>query len=93
MSDLSSVLTWKHPTTEWTVSDNVVVEFAGGVPSAETLATWTAEYEAHLTATKYQRDRAAEYPEIVDQLDKIYHEGIDGWKDEIKAVKDKYPKP
>lgn len=46
MSDLSAVLSWKHPTTEWTVSDNVVVEFEGGVPSDETLATWTAEYEA-----------------------------------------------
>jgi hypothetical protein len=28
-----------------------------------------------------------------DQLDKIYHEGIDEWKKTIKAVKDKYPKP
>ena len=41
---------------------------------------------------KYQRDRAAEYPDIVDQLDDIYHNGIDGWKTTIKAVKDKYPK-
>ena len=41
---------------------------------------------------KYQRDRAAEYPAIVDQLDDIYHNGIDGWKTTIKAVKDKYPK-
>jgi hypothetical protein len=41
---------------------------------------------------KYQRDRAAEYPSIKDQLDDIYHNGIDGWKTTIKAVKDKYPK-
>ena len=41
---------------------------------------------------KYQRDRAAEYPSIVDQLDDIYHNGIDGWKTTIKTVKDKYPK-
>ena len=41
---------------------------------------------------KYQRDRAAEYPSIVDQLDDIYHNGIDGWKATIKATKDKYPK-
>ena len=38
-------------------------------------------------------DRAKEYPSIVDQLDDIYHNGIDGWKTTIKAVKDKYPKP
>ena len=41
---------------------------------------------------KYQRDRAAEYPSIADQLDDIYHNGIDGWKATIKTTKDKYPK-
>ena len=41
----------------------------------------------------YKLNRAAEYPSIADQLDKIYHEGIDAWKADIKAVKDKYPKP
>tara|TARA_R100000773_G_C4185565_1_gene93508 strand:- start:63 stop:353 length:291 start_codon:yes stop_codon:yes gene_type:complete len=44
-------------------------------------------------ATKYQRDRAAEYPTWQDQLDKIYHSGLDAWKADIKAIKDKYPKP
>ena len=42
---------------------------------------------------KYQRDRAAEYPSVVDQLDDIYHNGIDAWKATIKTTKDKYPKP
>ena len=42
---------------------------------------------------KYQRDRAAEYPSVVDQLDLIYHSGIDAWKAKIKETKDKYPKP
>jgi len=41
---------------------------------------------------KYQRDRAAEYPSVVDQLDDIYHNGIDAWKATIKKTKDKYPK-
>ena len=40
----------------------------------------------------YKFQRAAEYPSIVDQLDKIFHDGIDGWKETIQAVKDKYPK-
>ena len=44
-------------------------------------------------ATKYQRDRAVAYPSWQDQLDKIYHSGIDAWKADIKAIKDKYPKP
>ena len=42
---------------------------------------------------KYKRDRAAEYPSVVDQLDDLYHNGIDGWKATIKTTKDKYPKP
>ena len=52
------------------------------------MATLKAEWEAK----KYQRDRAIEYPSIVDQLDDIYHNGVDEWKKTIKAVKDKYPK-
>ena len=40
----------------------------------------------------YAAKRAAEYPEIVEQLDDIYHNGIDGWKATIKTIKDKYPK-
>ena len=40
----------------------------------------------------YTDARIAEYPPVVDQLDKIYHEGIDAWKADIKVIKDKYPK-
>ncbi len=42
---------------------------------------------------EWSRNRAKEYPSIVDQLDDIYHNGIDAWKATIKATKDKYPKP
>ena len=41
---------------------------------------------------EYQRKRASEYPSIEEQLDKIYHSGVTGWKSTIKAIKDKYPK-
>ena len=41
---------------------------------------------------EYKFNRKNEYPSIKHQLDDIYHNGIDGWKDTIKAVKDKYPK-
>ena len=44
-------------------------------------------------AVEYQRKRKEEYPSREDQLDKIYHSGIDAWKADIKAIKDKYPKP
>ena len=36
--------------------------------------------------------RKLSYPSVAEQLDNIYHNGIDGWKATIKAVKDKYTK-
>ena len=48
---------------------------------AEEKAKWT-----------YDQKRVDEYPSYGDQLDDIYHNGIDAWKATIKAVKDKYPK-
>ena len=46
----------------------------------------------YVGVTTYTEARRAEYPPIEDQLDKIYHEGIDAWKADIKVIKDKYPK-
>ena len=40
----------------------------------------------------YKSKRRDEYPSIEDQLDDIYHNGIDGWKSTIKVTKDKYTK-
>ena len=40
----------------------------------------------------YKEARANEYPRLEEQLDKIYHSGVDAWKADIKAIKDKYPK-
>ena len=48
-----------------------------------------AEHDARLT---YADKRKEEYPSIADQLDDIYHNGIDAWKATIKTTKDKYPK-
>jgi len=46
----------------------------------------------YVGVTTYTEARSAEYPPIVDQLDKIYHSGVDAWKADIKVIKDKYPK-
>jgi hypothetical protein len=40
----------------------------------------------------YKDKRLAEYPSWNEQLDNIYHNGVDAWKAEIKKIKDKYPK-
>ena len=41
---------------------------------------------------KVEKDRIKGYGSIGDQLDEIYHNGIDSWKAKIKAVKDANPK-
>ena len=56
------------------------------------IETKMSELQAEYDAKEYQRKRALKYPSIVDQLDDIYHNGIDGWKATIKVTKDKYPK-
>jgi predicted lipoprotein len=48
--------------------------------------------QAYVDANEYKSKRAAEYPSIVDQLDTIYHDGIDAWKEQINTIKEKYPK-
>jgi predicted lipoprotein len=49
--------------------------------------------EALINSEAYKDLRAQEYPAIADQLDYIYHNGIDAWKEDmIDPVKNKYPK-
>ena len=65
----------------------------GTSPISESdIITKINELRADYNSKEYQRDRQFEYPPIADQLDDIYHNGIDGWKATIKVTKDKYPK-
>ena len=41
---------------------------------------------------QYKMNRKNAYPDMADQLDKMYHDGFDAWKEDIKAVKDAHPK-
>ena len=59
----------------------------------ETIQAKLAELSTAYDNLDYARKRALEYPSIPDQLDKIYNDGIDAWKAQIKVIKDKYPKP
>ena len=63
--------------------------------TAEEISAREAEEAAFLAdqaANGYKSKRRAEYPDYATQLDDIYHNGIEGWKATIKAIKDKYPK-
>ena len=84
---------WSDPKNK--VYANLIVHDGGSKPS-ETDCTnglkalqdaWDLEHDS------YKSRRRNEFPSVVDQLDDIYHNGIDAWKATIKATKDKYPKP
>tara|TARA_R110002020_G_scaffold459391_3_gene677376 strand:+ start:3466 stop:3783 length:318 start_codon:yes stop_codon:yes gene_type:complete len=73
------------------VTDIQILKFENGdfvVEDSQELVDKKAKY----VAQEYARNRAKEYPAITDQLDEIYHNGIDSWKAVIKVTKDKYPK-
>ena len=72
-----NTIEWHNGTTPISVSD---------IQAKQT------ELQTAYDNAEYQRKRAKEYPSIVDQLDDIYHNGIDAWKATIKTTKDKYPK-
>ncbi len=73
---------------------NLIVHDGGSKPSeADCTAGLKAMQDAwDLENDSYKSKRRAEYPSIADQLDDIYHNGIDDWKNTIKSIKDKYPK-
>ena len=73
----------------------IVIQDGVTKPTKEEFDAKVAELKAaHDEAnTPYKLDRARAYPSIADQLDQIYHEGIDAWKETIAAVKAEYPKP
>ena len=90
----SGEIEYKDGTPNQTISDISSYGFETKF-STEKQAVADAETQAEadrIANMTYVDKRKAEYPEIGDQLDDIYHNGIDGWKATIKAIKDKYPK-
>ncbi len=61
-------------------------------PTEEEIEAKLAELQYQEEVNVYQEKRKLEYPNWEDQLDQIYHSGVDAWKADIKAIKDKYPK-
>ena len=85
-----------NPSAEFTVNADDInqITWLNGttpIPKADIEAKMV-EVQADYDAKQYQRDRATAYPSMADQLDDIYHNGIDAWKATIKTIKDKYPK-
>jgi len=70
-----------------TISDDHATLKAANTTAASDAATAQTTLEA-----TYGWKREQEYPSMPDQLDDIYHNGIDAWKATIQVTKDKYPK-
>jgi len=71
---------------------NLIVHDGGSKPSEADVNAGLKKLQDDFDALGYSRKRSKEFPSVVDQLDDIYHNGIDAWKATIKATKDKYPK-
>ena len=70
-------------------------EIYSNIKILDDTATMPTEDEVNekIAELEIQQNRKSEYPEIAEQLDYIYHNGLTKWKsDMIKPVKDKYPK-
>ena len=84
--------TWSDPSSK--IYANLLVLDGGSKPTEKECTDGLAALQAawDLENDSYKSKRRAEYPSLVDQLDDIYHNGIDAWKATIKTIKDKYPK-
>jgi len=64
-------------------------------PSVAEIETAHTEWQAEQTATQYQRDRAAAYASLGDQLDMQYWDALNStttWHDHVKDIKKRFPK-
>ena len=96
MSNIARAIKAINPSAEFKYSndDFSTIRWLNGTTpiSQADVETKQAELQADFDVKQYQRDREKEYPSWQNQLDDIYHNGIDGWKATIKTTKDKYPK-
>ena len=96
MTSITKAIKSINPNAEVSVNANDINQITwhnGTTPiSKADIEAKMVEVQADYDAKQYQRDRATAYPSMADQLDDIYHNGIDAWKATIKITKDKYPK-
>jgi len=82
------------PGAKWVIRDDVIdwMDTEQTQPTQEEIVQKIAEIEYTEEVEAYREVRAKTYPVMSEQLDKIFHEGIDAWKADIQAIKDAHPK-
>ena len=97
MADYSYALAMleKYKNAKWTIRGNTYegLEWLSLDIPKPSKAQLDADYVQAVKENEYKEKRRKEYPPIADQLDIIYDKGIDGWKADMKKIKDKHPKP
>ena len=76
---------WINPEDGEVLSNVQVVKDGATIPTQE-------QFDSKKQELRVQQDRAFAYPSIPDQLDDIFHNGLDAWKATIQETKDRYPK-
>ena len=96
--DLASAIVSLRPNSQWSLNGD---EYEGlnwldsntVQPTKEECLAEMERLKGIYQQRQYHRDRQKAYPSIADQLDRLYHEGYDGWHAMIAEVKTRYPKP
>ena len=94
--DLIKALQKLHPTIQASCGetyDSIIIHDNTPLPTEAQLESAWQLILAEQQATEYQRLRAKAYPPIPEQLDLIFHGGLETWSAEIQRIKDLYPKP
>ena len=92
MIDITNALTSLTPNAQWILRGDEL-EWLDSVqtqPTDEEIQTEIARLTYLESINQYQRDR--QYPPINEQLDNIFHNGVDAWKADIQVIKDAVPK-
>jgi hypothetical protein len=66
--------------------------FAGMISMSMQTQRKVSNLDSIDTIPFYQLKRVVAYPPLAEQLDTIYHNGIDVWREQIAATKAAYPK-
>jgi len=94
--DKSDALQSLRPGAEWVLRGDELEWLSTDIPqpSDAEIEAEVARLQQEYENNEYQRQRAVEYPRLEEQLDYIYHYGVDAWKTNvIDPIKNKYPKP
>ena len=83
---------WSFTDTTYDAMEWLEPEGGQTKPTEEEIVQKIAELTYKEEVEVYKEQRAAEYPSFADQFDKIFHQGIDAWKEEIQTIKNRYPK-